>query len=304
MKRGFTLIELLVVITIIGMLTALLLPAVQAAREAARRVQCSNNLKQIGIALHNYHAALGSFPCGAAVGHLADPGPDGTPTGTREGWRVYLLPYVEQLGIAEKYLTDTTQMYGVNNELTKIRFGLYCCPSDGEQPFDPYRQDTNQWRTGNYCGVAGGTGDETLRMERVHCGPHSTSGVLYPKSGVRTADIRDGLSHTLAVGEQVNWLRAWTAGAYWTSIYSPLNHTCCMSCKNVRWPINSDPAVYCYKGCNGPRTVLFNDVFFSSYHPGGVNWLYADGHVDWMGEDVKFPVLQKLATRAGEEMTP
>ena len=301
-KKGFTLIELLVVITIIGMLVALLLPAVQAAREAARRVQCQNNLKQIGIALHNYHAAHGSFPCGAAVGHLLDPGPDGTPTGTREGWRVYVLPYIEQLGVAEHYLTDATQTHGVNNALTKLRLGVFTCPADGEQPFDPHLQDRNQWRTSDYIGVAGGTGDSTLQMEQVHCGPHATDGVLYPESGVRAADISDGLSNTLAVGEQVNWLRAWTAGAYWTDLYRPLNHTCCMACKNVRWPLNLDPAVYCYKGCNGPRTVLFNDVFFSSYHPGGVNWLYADGHVEWMADEIKFSVLQAMATRAEGKM--
>jgi len=300
MKRAFTLIELLVVIAIIAMLLALLVPAVQAAREAARRCSCANNLKQLGLAMQQYHEIQGSFPCGAATGELQNLS-DGTPTGTREGWRVYLLPLIEQENIGRLYATAASQCTGVNSELTRIRIPVFECPSDRTQPFDPHLQDTNQWRTANYLGVGGTRRNDGLQMESTHCGMDSTDGILFVNSAVRAAHVRDGLSNTLLVGEQCHWLRAWTAGAYWTNLYSPLAHQCVMSCKSVRWPINTDAAVIHYDHAAGGQTCLFNDIFFSSRHPGGVNWLWADGRVEWMNQSISMKTLQKLATRAGGE---
>ena len=303
MKRnGFTLIELLVVITIIGVLVAVLLPAVQAAREAARRMSCQNNLKQIGLALHGYHTALGSFPCGAAIGELTNYSGNGTPTGTREGWRVYLLPYIEQDNISGLYAMAATQTHGVNSELTRISFSVFVCPSDGAQEYDPHLQATNFWRVSNYVAVAGGAGDQSVPMEQYHCGPYATDGFMYPLSGIRAAYITDGLSNTLAVGEQCNWLRAWTSGAYRTHIYDPLGHVCVMPCKNVRYPLNADTAIYHYDNAGAGQTCLFNDIFFSSRHPGGVNFVWADEHVGFLNERIKFKLLKSLATRAGGEV--
>lgn len=303
MRRAFTLVELLVVVCIIAILIALLLPAVQSAREAARGLSCRNNLKQYGIALNGYHEAHGTFPCGAAIGFLnRTGGPDGTPIGTREGWRVYVLPFIEQDGIGQRYQQQASMIFGVNNELTKIRLRLHDCPSDGVQPFDPYRQDYNQWRTSNYVGVGGPGQYGAVQLEQSHCGSYSTDGTLYPESSVSAADIRDGLSNTLIVGEQVNWLRAWTAGAYRTDLYGPNNHVCMMPVKNVRWPLNTDATKRVYNHARANQNCLFNDIFFSSRHPGGVNFLWCDGHTTFVNESIEFTTLQAMASRDGQEV--
>ncbi len=300
-RRAFTLIELLVVVAIIGVLIALLIPAVQAARESARVMRCGNNLKQIGLAMHSYHEAHESFPCGAAVGLLhATGGPYGTPTGTREGWRVYILPFLEDRGRHNAFNFDASICDGLDNRLSATRIPHYECPSDGQQPFDPHMQKIFRWRTANYCGVAGGFHGRDL--EDAHCGDFKTDGVLYPLSGVRIQDIPDGLGATFLVGEQVNWLRVWTAGAYKTDIYGKDNHYCVFSCKNMTWPLDTDPEFRKYNHARPDQKCLFNDIFFSSRHPGGVNFLLADGHVEFVNRQTELEVLVERATRNGKEM--
>jgi len=301
MKRAFTLIELLVVVAIIGALVALLIPAVQAARESARCLHCQNNLRQIGLAMHNYLDTHESFPCGAAVGFLESTGgPYGTPTGTREGWRVFLLPFLEEKGRHNAYDFEKSLCLGIDNKLSSTRIATYECPSDGKQPFDPHMETVFQWRTSNYCGVAGSRRGRNL--ESSHCGWYGTDGVLYPLSGVRIKDIPDGLSSTLLVGEQTNWLRVWTAGAYRTDIYGPDNHYCVFACKNVTWPLNTDPEQRKYNHARPDQNCLFNDIFFSSRHGEGVNFVYADGHVGYLNRTIEIELLKSLATRDGREI--
>ena len=134
--RGFTLVELLVVITIIGILIALLLPAVQAAREAARRMQCSNNLKQIGLALHNYHTAIGCFPPGyisayTAPGYDASGGYNTGDTGPGWGWGAMILPYLEQGNVWSQihFNLDIKDPNNAASEPTSLP--VFLCPSDG-----------------------------------------------------------------------------------------------------------------------------------------------------------------------------
>jgi prepilin-type N-terminal cleavage/methylation domain-containing protein/prepilin-type processing-associated H-X9-DG protein len=299
MRRAFTLVELLVVIAIIGILIALLLPAVQAAREAARRISCTNNLKQIGLALHNYHAALGSFPCGAEVGFLYYQS-SGTPVGTKPGWRVFILPYVEQGNIHDQFDFESNICEGVDCELSAMALGLYQCPSDGQQIYDPHRTNTYRWRTANYIGVSGARRFETC--EQRHCGSWANDGVLHPMSGVRVADIRDGTSNTLAVGEQVNWLRVWTSGAYTTTPQQPWQHVCVFAAKNVVWPINTDPEERRYNHAQPDQNCLFNDIFFSSRHPGGANFCRADGSVGFVNETIDMETFKSLSTRDGGEV--
>jgi prepilin-type N-terminal cleavage/methylation domain-containing protein len=126
-RHGFTLIELLVVIAIIAVLIALLLPAVQAAREAARRVQCVNNLKQIGLAMQNYHEAMGSFPIGRmGVGFTYPNSPDPN----RRTWILSLMPYVEQNSIFQSTNFSLTWYFPQNLTVIQVKVGAYHCPSD------------------------------------------------------------------------------------------------------------------------------------------------------------------------------
>ena len=298
--RAFTLVELLVVITIIGILIALLLPAVQAAREAARRMQCSNNLKQIGLAMHNYHAAHSSFPPGGGWADLVN-GPDGNPIGTQMGLHVYLLPYLELNNIYDRLDHTISICEGINLQLEKDVPQVYLCPSDGKQPLDPHMEETYQWRTTNYVGVMGSGLVSVHKTADSFCGDFYTDGVFYPYSRTRVTDIKDGSSNTLALGERIEWIRVWTSGAYYYG--SPESQVCVFSSKNIRWPINTDRDVICYKLCPGPRTCSFNDVFFGSRHPGGAQFCLGDGSVHFISETIDFQVYQSLGTIDGGEVT-
>jgi prepilin-type N-terminal cleavage/methylation domain-containing protein len=236
-RSAFTLVELLVVIAIIGILIALLLPAVQAAREAARRMQCSNNLKQLGIALHNYHDTNKAFPIGSR------PSVFGGAISFGDSWWVGLFPFIEQQTLAQQWQSINRDSGNTDpNNMTLIN-GLVIdamrCPSC---PFPELvlsgPQANIQTLDGkafqgacqaNYAGIAGAyfndTLQETLVDERkkinrrcagvnaqgmaqpTEYGIPCAGGVLFPNSVVRMADIRDGTSNTLLVGEQSDWMR-------------------------------------------------------------------------------------------------
>ena len=285
-RLAFTLVELLVVITIIGILIALLLPAVQAAREAARRLQCSNNLKQIGLALHNYHTAHKSFPCGAGMA----PYSEGMSQGYCSiGWHVDILPYIEQQSLYEGG--------------PAVALPVYVCPSAGEVV-----ADLGDPRPGtSYFGVTGaGKNGRFKDLEDSHCGDYYTDGVFYPLSSTRVADIRDGTSNTLAVGERTYVIRSWKSGTLWET--NPDTKVCVYSAKNVRWPINislDEVGYYAFDSnapSGAPKTLLFNDVMYGSRHPGGAQFAFADGSVHFLPETIDLTVYQDLATIDGGEV--
>ncbi len=288
---GFTLVELLVVITIIGILIGLLLPAVQAAREAARRMQCSNNLKQIGLALHNYHAARQCFPPASSL----------QPNRLGLSWHVTILPYLEQTNIHDQMDLDGDFRDAKNAPLGETVLPVFLCPSDGEQKYDPFPHDGfDRWRTTNYVGVAGAGRTGVISVSDPQCGDFFTDGVIYPGSNIRMADVRDGSSNTLAVGERSYELRLWTKG---TSVKSsPAEYACLFSSKNVFVPINSDPAQYCFRDCPSGNTIAFNDLFFGSHHPGGAVFLLAEGSVHFMSESLAMGAFRDLSTRRGGEV--
>lgn len=180
--RAFTLVELLVVIAIIGILIALLLPAVQAAREAARRTSCFNNLHQMGIALHNYHTALGTFPPGGL-----EPRSPQWPQGRQLAWSVLLLPYMEQGSLYDKIDTGKAFDAAENADAARTVLAVYVCPSvpHGSRLVD----DRGPC---HYGGIYG---------ERITGPNNPPKGVMLYDEAIRIADIRDGTSQTLIVSE-------------------------------------------------------------------------------------------------------
>ena len=241
-KHGFTLVELLVVIAIIGILIAMLLPAVQAAREAARRMQCTNNLKQIGVALHLYSGAHGSFPSGTTLG-----GPS-----WGKSWHLDILSYMEGVDLAETLLEERVSASSDTAALAEVAIPFFICPSDGQTPIDTYGIKYGyEWKVTNYLGINGpGRNGNVVTCASGMCGDYYTDGAMYPNSSVKMRDISDGTSHTLAIGETIQELRLWTKGG---SISG--SEVCLFSSKNIRYPINSSSEDYCYANCSsGLRT--------------------------------------------------
>jgi len=295
-RSAFTLVELLVVIAIIGILIALLLPAVQAAREAARRMQCANNLKQIGLALHEYHEALGAFPAGTNISPNA--------YDASLGWQVRILPFIEQGNVHEVINPDFAPG-GESDEPGKQWLPVYVCPSDGD-PIDDWAND-GVYKGTNYIGITGAGVVSRQDLEDGHCGDYYTDGALYPDSGTRIADIRDGTSNTAIVGERVYHTRGWLWGDWWGG--SPTTKVCSYAAKNIRWPLNSDPdsvGYYVFDSqapTGAPRTLLFNDLMFGSNHPGGALFVHADGSVHFHSDSIDFTTYQRLAMIADNEVT-
>jgi prepilin-type N-terminal cleavage/methylation domain-containing protein len=294
---GFTLIELLVVVAIIGVLIALLLPAVQAAREAARKTTCSNNLKQIGVSLQAYHAQRGTFPEGARK-HIRA-GQKGI------GWHVLVLPQLEQHNLYAEISPDADG--GARLHTSNETVPLYFCPTA-----EPPSHNSSDLESANYVGVAGaGLTRQDWPLEEKVCGLAATDGVLYLQSNVGLKDIGDGSSHTLIVGERLIYdtTELWTLGAEWykSGGSSTPTSVCIAAAKHVIWPINviESRRVYYVRDFDAPaelRQVLKNELAFGSNHPGGAHFAFADGSVHFVDESLDLSVYRGLATRQGDEV--
>jgi prepilin-type N-terminal cleavage/methylation domain-containing protein/prepilin-type processing-associated H-X9-DG protein len=317
-RRGFTLVELLVVIAIIGVLVALLLPAVQTAREAARRMSCQNNLKQIGLGMQMHHDTYLRLPTG---GDLA--------SGVRYviGWPGYIAPFMEQKNLRDHIDGSTANAMLVimpwrikaaphNGDKAPYTspMPIYTCPSSelGKLSPDSYNAptipDINALNQGalHYRangGAANATADFIQGIWSRHAW-YSTSGVIYPKSKVRYADITDGTSNTLLASETSSavgrarlsrgWggIQPWTWGYYNYESAAPANEAngwLMIDHKVLTYPIG-------YAG-----SFFTNETPYTSNHPVGVNAVYCDGSVRFISKTIPLLTLQARATRGGGE---
>ena len=307
-RTAFTLVELLVVIAIIGILIALLLPAVQAAREAARRAQCSNNLKQITLAMHNYHAATKVLPPGSIISNNL-------------AWNVMILPYIEQQPLYDLFdfregpFNGGSNREGPNKSIHALnRVEAFLCPSAtrlyATHPSSTLLNPERKTYASHYFGVAGPKGPNpfggTYLVERESngYGGFALDGVLFKNSAIRIGDVIDGTSNTLAVGE-IAWPRGgtygsqdggtdgggdganWVRGIAFGTTDAQISGS--SSCKNVVDGINVLPT-------------LFNDISFSSKHPGGAQFGMCDGSVRFVSENVDLLVYKSTASRDGGEV--
>jgi prepilin-type N-terminal cleavage/methylation domain-containing protein/prepilin-type processing-associated H-X9-DG protein len=314
MPRGFTLIELLVVIAIIGILIALLLPAVQKVREAANRIKCSNNLKQIGLGLHNYHTTHGTFPPGTINPY----GPDGTYELDRRTWMQEILPYVEQQAVYDEYLlwarwAETAPLVWANGMWNSapnrwVPIALFMCPSDGANPktrtFGATDDQTmNQGWHGNYVLCAGSEYFNPVRSSGRSNGG-DLNGMYYYQSKIRIADVRDGTSNTLMGSEILlsaditthdtrgrYWNNARQGGVLFSTLYPP----------NPNVP---DRLQWCQSIPQAPCIVANTDIFLAarSRHAGAVNVLLADGSLRNISNNTDPVLYRGLGTRAGGEV--
>jgi prepilin-type N-terminal cleavage/methylation domain-containing protein/prepilin-type processing-associated H-X9-DG protein len=300
MDRGFTLIELLVVIAIISVLVSLLLPAVQSAREAARRVQCINNLKQIGLALHNYHDAIGAFPMGyLAQCRFVD---GATDTAPGWGWAAMILPQIERTWLFNAVNCGLPVSAPENATAIVSDLSTFLCPSDlTTGPFPITNASGNllaMAAPASYAACVGGNETDTATgIDNDGLG----TGVFFRNSRVRVADILDGTSQTIAVVERA-WAKAqgtW-AGAIpdGTTRRGPLN--ACPTTGALFYPAARLVQAHCHmNNTNSDPDGGLDDC--SSLHPGGSNFLFADGSVHFLKSSINPTPWRSLATRAGGE---
>jgi prepilin-type N-terminal cleavage/methylation domain-containing protein/prepilin-type processing-associated H-X9-DG protein len=312
-RTAFTLIELLVVIAIIAILIGLLLPAVQKVREAANRLQCSNNLKQIGVALHGYHHSNGQLPYENT--NVSD--------SPRCNWVAHIFPYIEQpfdgvyLGPTTVIGSNTVPQPGVRNNAIDDKYviKLFLCPSDG-----PKMSEDGTHALGNYLGVNAPNTDQrdywntnTDGVFVYQCHNTVNVSITDPRTVVNAkgpptkfSTITDGTSNTLAVGERPAYPKlpegTGFCGAW---VYSEMDSA--LGLPNTKqWCATHDADGRACPGGNqwfgpGSSKNYCDSSHYWSKHPGGGNWLFCDGSVRFLSYNIGTQVQAALATKAGGE---
>jgi prepilin-type N-terminal cleavage/methylation domain-containing protein len=309
-SKGFTLVELLVVIAIIGILVGLLLPAVQAAREAARRMSCSNNMKQLGLAMHNYHDTLRSFPNGFGV--------------NQELWSALILPQLEQGNLHRTLIwtnsanlghgTNWTNYVSPNKDACATLIPVFRCPSMAQPEHIDYNNIVGRVPV-SYRGVAGAkvaSDDASTRpvgyrtAEFMALEQTDLDGMLFGASRIKFRDVTDGTSNTLMLGESYtdpNFVKD-NQGMDYFAFFAP---------QMGRWRPGVRTGTEHSEGL-GSAVVAINsrlnptvhgvlmEMSFGSYHVGGAMFSIGDGSVRFISQSIDLATYQALATRSGGEV--
>lgn len=305
LRQAFTLVELLVVIAIIGVLVSLLLPAVQTAREAARRTQCSSNMRQISLAMHNYESVHKTLPMGVFVSGYQGPGGIGVGYRNVFSMMAYILPYVEQQNVYDQ-IDFTVLAIGNENLPAGSRIiPVYACPSD------PTRPRANPWAPTNYRGCIGTDGNR-----------FTFNGLFGANQALGLYEIVDGTSNTLMMSESMlgdydvntlrdNYIGTRTTGVSANDIMSCQSFAPNASDRGGSWMVGSGINVF-FSADRAPNSILFDcwapelgttNFAARSGHPGGATVGMADGSVRFIANNIDTYVFRAMGSRAGGEAT-
>lgn len=308
-RRCFTLIELLVVISIIGVLVSLLIPAVQSAREAARRSSCQNNSRQMGIAVLNFESVRRVFPPSGFTRRVV-----GNATGKQIGWRPLILPFVEEQNLSDLYDTKLNWWEGTNADAATTMVGLFECPSTTERVPSrtaiahrgrPALEFDEPIAPSDYEAIMGVQPEALnphLKMEKYH--QRNRYSVMYRDSRVKMRDVRDGTSRTIIIVECAGRPQVFRDGRWQKEVKND---------QGIGWAdsggafsldgSNSDGSL---EGAGPDSGCVFamnrrNDNEPYSFHTTGCNMVFADGHVEFLSEDIELVTLAALVTKNGAE---
>lgn len=302
-RRGFTLIELLVVIAIIAILIALLLPAVQQAREAARRSTCKNSLKQIGLALYNYHDTHGNYPPGYIDRSTDSSSASAADTGSGFAWGVMLLPFLDQAPLYNQLNLNLDSTNATNVAYADEKIAIFRCPSDTNQGVFTVNDGSSDYdlASANYVGIYGYGSITAVPGKPVQ------KGILYRNSNVKVRDVTDGTSNTIVVGERSHQHQFASAGTtvqadstWYASIPGALRPAGMGSMDEGAPSLIlghvGQPAMMSMMAMHHPPNTTNHIANFSSKHEGGAHFLLGDGAVRFLSENMSYETFKNLGT--------